>query len=61
MRMQRRFAFLDIHPVNAGQWLVVPREHYEVLQDIPGHVGSTSTRSRRSSCRWCRRRRVRAT
>src|SRR5687767_15796558 len=32
-------AFLDIQPVNAGHVLVVPREHYEVLQDIPGHVG----------------------
>jgi histidine triad (HIT) family protein len=32
-------AFLDIQPVNAGHVLVVPREHYEVLQDIPAHVG----------------------
>ncbi|WP_337169774.1 HIT family protein [Gemmatimonas aurantiaca] len=28
-------AFLDIQPVNPGHVLVVPREHYEVLQDMP--------------------------
>ena len=33
-------AFLDIHPVNPGHVLVVPREHYEVLQDIPKDVGA---------------------
>jgi len=27
--------FLDIQPVNAGHLLVVPRAHYESLQDIP--------------------------
>ena len=32
-------AFLDIQPVNPGHVLVVPREHYETLQDIPGQVG----------------------
>lgn len=32
-------AFLDIQPVNPGHVLVVPREHYEVLQDIPRDVG----------------------
>ncbi|MCA2985342.1 HIT family protein [Gemmatimonas sp.] len=32
-------AFMDIQPVNAGHVLVVPREHYEVLQDIPKAVG----------------------
>lgn len=32
-------AFLDIQPVNAGHLLVVPREHYETLQDIPRRVG----------------------
>jgi histidine triad (HIT) family protein len=32
-------AFLDIQPVNPGHVLVVPREHYETLQDIPGDVG----------------------
>jgi len=33
-------AFLDIQPVNPGHVLVVPRGHYETLQDIPGHVGA---------------------
>ncbi len=33
-------AFLDIQPVNPGHVLVVPREHYEVLQDIPKDVGT---------------------
>src|SRR5258705_13926789 len=28
-------AFLDIQPVNPGHLLVVPRTHYESLQDIP--------------------------
>ena len=33
-------AFLDIQPVNPGHVLVVPREHYETLQDIPKQVGA---------------------
>ncbi len=33
-------AFLDIQPVNPGHVLVVPREHYEVFQDIPRRVGA---------------------
>ena len=33
-------ALLDIQPVNPGHVLVVPREHYEVLQDIPKDVGA---------------------
>lgn len=32
-------AFMDIQPVNAGHVLVGPREHYEVLQDIPRELG----------------------
>jgi histidine triad (HIT) family protein len=28
-------AFLDIQPVNPGHLLVVPRQHYESLEDIP--------------------------
>lgn len=28
-------AFLDIQPVNSGHVLVVPREHYESLDDVP--------------------------
>ena len=33
-------AFLDIQPVNAGHTLVVPREHYESLDDIPHEVAT---------------------
>ena len=33
-------AFLDIQPVNPGHVLVVPRDHYEILQDIPRRVGA---------------------
>lgn len=32
-------AFLDIQPVNPGHLLVVPRVHYEGLNDIPRDVG----------------------
>jgi histidine triad (HIT) family protein len=32
-------AFMDIQPVNQGHVLVVPREHYAVLRDIPRDVG----------------------
>ena len=28
-------AFMDIQPVNAGHVLVVPREHFESLNDVP--------------------------
>jgi histidine triad (HIT) family protein len=28
-------AFMDIQPVNPGHLLVVPRQHYESLEDIP--------------------------
>jgi histidine triad (HIT) family protein len=28
-------AFMDIQPVNAGHVLVVPRQHFESLEDIP--------------------------
>lgn len=31
-------AFMDIQPVNAGHVLVVPREHYESLFDVPHAV-----------------------
>ena len=32
-------AFMDIQPVNAGHVLVVPRQHYEVIKDVPAEVG----------------------
>jgi histidine triad (HIT) family protein len=32
-------AFLDIQPVNAGHLLVVPKEHYESLPDVPREIG----------------------
>src|SRR3954465_8932161 len=32
-------AFMDIQPVNNGHVLVVPREHYESLLDVPQEIG----------------------
>lgn len=32
-------AFLDIQPVNPGHVLVVPRQHFETLRDVPKSVG----------------------
>ncbi len=32
-------AFMDIQPVNAGHVLVVPRQHFESLEDLPGPLG----------------------
>lgn len=32
-------AFMDIQPVNNGHLLVVPREHYESLLDVPPEIG----------------------
>ncbi len=32
-------AFMDIQPVNAGHVLVVPREHFESLVDVPRELG----------------------
>ena len=32
-------AFMDIQPVNNGHVLVVPREHYESLFDVPAELG----------------------
>lgn len=29
------FAFLDIHPVNPGHALLIPKKHYENLYEIP--------------------------
>jgi histidine triad (HIT) family protein len=29
------FAFLDIHPINRGHTLVVPKEHYQNMYTIP--------------------------
>jgi len=31
-------AFMDVQPVNAGHVLVVPRDHYESLCDIPSEI-----------------------
>jgi histidine triad (HIT) family protein len=32
-------AFMDIQPVNDGHVLVVPREHYERIEEVPRDVG----------------------
>ena len=31
-------AFMDLHPANVGHTLVVPREHWETIYDIPEQV-----------------------
>lgn len=33
-------AFMDIQPVNNGHVLVVPRDHYESLLDVPPEIGA---------------------
>lgn len=33
-------AFMDIQPVNPGHVLVVPRDHFATLQDVPRVVGA---------------------
>ncbi|KKS40592.1 MAG: Histidine triad (HIT) protein [Candidatus Kuenenbacteria bacterium GW2011_GWA2_42_15] len=35
---EKIFAFLDINPVNAGHTLVVPKEHYQWLDDTPDEL-----------------------
>src|SRR3989344_7621350 len=39
------FAFLDIHPVNPGHSLVVPKKHSENLYDMDDHVLAAVMRS----------------
>jgi len=34
----RALAFMDLHPANVGHTLVVPREHWETIYDIPEKV-----------------------
>jgi histidine triad (HIT) family protein len=36
---EKAIAFMDIQPVNDGHVLVVPREHYERIEDVPSDVG----------------------
>jgi histidine triad (HIT) family protein len=31
-------AFMDLHPANVGHTLVVPREHWETIYDIPEKI-----------------------
>ncbi len=35
LETENTLAFLDISPVNKGHVLVIPKEHYETLTDIP--------------------------
>jgi histidine triad (HIT) family protein len=32
---EKTFAFLDINPVNKGHTLVITKEHYELITDVP--------------------------
>ncbi|MFH1592424.1 MAG: HIT family protein [Candidatus Woesearchaeota archaeon] len=34
------FAFLDINPVNPGHVLVIPKEHYKMMFDVPDDLVS---------------------
>jgi histidine triad (HIT) family protein len=33
-------AFLDIKPVNIGHLLIIPKEHYQFLQDTPDEIAT---------------------
>jgi len=35
---EKTIAFLDIRPLNEGHTLVIPREHYETVYDIPDYL-----------------------
>lgn len=35
----RVIAFMDIFPINPGHTLVIPREHYANLQELPADLG----------------------
>jgi len=35
---EKVFVFLDINPVNKGHSLVIPKKHYEFLEEIPEDV-----------------------
>jgi histidine triad (HIT) family protein len=36
-------AFLDIVPINPGHVLVIPRQHFETIWDIPSDIAQTLT------------------
>jgi len=35
---EKVLAFLDIAPVNKGHVLIIPKEHYEKLEDMPDNI-----------------------
>ena len=35
---EKVFAFLDINPVNYGHTLVIPKEHYQIMTDVPDEL-----------------------
>lgn len=41
-------AFLDINPVTYGHTLVIPKEHYPIMTDVPDDVLSHSFKTARS-------------
>lgn len=34
------FAFLDIHPVNLGHTLLIPKKHFETIYDLPEEIAT---------------------
>ncbi len=41
LETEHAIAFMDINPVNPGHVLIVPKEHYRVLSDLPASLAGT--------------------
>lgn len=54
LETDRAVAFLDIGPLNPGHVLVVPREHYESLPDLPDDLAAATAALLPRLCRAVR-------